>query len=53
MIRIPMISFIVPVYNRPQEVKELLESFLTQESTPLDYEVVVVEDGSTLLSGGV
>ena len=43
-----MISFIVPVYNRPQEVKELLESFLTQESTPLDYEVVVVEDGSTL-----
>ena len=44
----PMISFIVPVYNRPQEVKELLESFLTQESTPLDYEVVVVEDGSTL-----
>ena len=41
-----MISFIIPVYNRPDEVKELLESFLSQESTPLDYEVVVVEDGS-------
>ena len=43
-----MISFIIPVYNRPDEVKELLESFLSQESTPLDYEVVVVEDGSDL-----
>ena len=38
-------SFIIPVYNRPQEIKELLESFLVlQFSEP--YEIVIVEDGS-------
>ncbi len=39
-------SIIVPVYNRPDEVNELLES-LTQQ-TFRNFEVVVVEDGSTL-----
>lgn len=39
-------SIIIPVYNRPDEVKELLES-LTQQ-TCQDFEVVVVEDGSSL-----
>ncbi len=39
------ISIIIPVYNRPDEIKELLES-LTKQSLR-DFEVVVVEDGST------
>ena len=39
-------SIIVPVYNRPDEVDELLQS-LTQQ-TFRDMEVVIVEDGSTL-----
>ncbi len=39
-------SFIIPVYNRPDEVDELLASFKTME-TQLDYEIVIVEDGST------
>lgn len=39
-------SIIVPVYNRPDEVDELLESLLTQEET--DFEVVIVEDGSSV-----
>lgn len=38
-------SIIIPVYNRPQEVDELLDS-LTHQSFK-DFEVVVVEDGST------
>ena len=38
-------SFIVPVYNRPDEVDELLASLLTQ--TVADFEVVIVEDGSS------
>ena len=38
-------SIIIPVYNRPQEVDELLESLCHQ--TFKDFEVVVVEDGST------
>lgn len=39
-------SFIVPVYNRPDEVQELLESLC--EQTLRDFEVVIVEDGSSV-----
>lgn len=39
-------SFIIPVYNRPDEIKELLESFRQQQSS-LEYEIIIVEDGST------
>lgn len=39
-------SIIVPVYNRPNEVKELLESLSRQTSK--NFEVVLVEDGSTV-----
>ena len=37
-------SIIVPVYNRPDEVDELLESLCSQ--TFHDFEVIIVEDGS-------
>ena len=37
-------SIIVPVYNRPDEVDELLESLSNQ--TRKDFEVIIVEDGS-------
>ena len=39
-------SFIIPVYNRPDEVDELLDSLTRQ--TLRDFEVVVVEDGSVI-----
>ncbi len=39
-------SIIVPVYNRPQEIEELLESLARQENTG-DFEIVIVEDGSS------
>jgi glycosyltransferase involved in cell wall biosynthesis len=39
-------SCIIPVYNRPGEIKDLLSSLLSQTYT--QFEVVVVEDGSTL-----
>jgi glycosyltransferase involved in cell wall biosynthesis len=39
-------SFIIPVYNRPNEIKELLESFCQLEGG-YTYEIVIVEDGST------
>jgi glycosyltransferase involved in cell wall biosynthesis len=38
-------SIIVPVFNRPDEVDELLESLTNQTIT--DFEVLIVEDGST------
>lgn len=40
------LSLVVPVYNRPSEVDELLESLCRQ--TIKDFEVVIVEDGSTV-----
>ncbi len=39
-------SFIVPVYNRPDEIEELLASMVKQEYK--DFEVIIVEDGSSL-----
>ncbi len=39
-------SLIIPVYNRPDEVDELLASLEAQTMT--DFEVVIVEDGSTI-----
>ena len=41
----PEYSLIIPVYNRPDEARELLESLCKQ--TDKDFEVVIVEDGST------
>jgi len=41
-------SFIVPVYNRPGELAELLESMAGQ--TLPNFEVVIIEDGSELRS---
>lgn len=40
----PKYSVIVPVYNRPGELDELLESLSRQTFT--DFEVLVIEDGS-------
>jgi glycosyltransferase involved in cell wall biosynthesis len=39
-------SVIIPVYNRPDEVNELLVSLTKQHFT--NFEVLVVEDGSTV-----
>ncbi|MDE5846747.1 MAG: glycosyltransferase [Muribaculaceae bacterium] len=41
-----MFSIIVPVYNRPDEVKELMASLACQ--TDRGFEAVIVEDGSTI-----
>ena len=37
-------SIIIPLYNRPQEIKELLETLVPQ--TYKQFEVLVIEDGS-------
>jgi len=42
-----LFSLIIPVFNRPEEVDELLES-LSQIDYKEDFEIVIVEDGSTL-----
>ena len=45
-------SLIIPVYNRPNEIDELLNSLVKQTYTS-NFEVVVVEDGSSNLSENV
>jgi len=42
------ISLIIPVFNRPGEVEELLQSLSIQSDK--DFEIVIVEDGSTMSS---
>lgn len=40
-------SIIIPVYNRPDEIKELLESLAISEyNSP--FEIIIVEDGSSI-----
>lgn len=39
-------SVIIPVYNRPEEIVELLES-LTVQSSRSSFEVIIIEDGSS------
>jgi len=41
-------SVVVPIYNRPKELEELLESLTLQEFT--DFEVIIIEDGSSISS---
>lgn len=41
------LSLIIPVFNRPDEIDELLES-LSKQIFDEDYEIVIVEDGSSV-----
>ena len=43
----PKFSIIIPVFNRPDEIDELLQSLVLQ--TDKDFEVIVVEDGSKII----
>ncbi len=45
---LPKYSIIVPVYNRPQELDDLLQSLTKQ--TFHDFEVLIIEDGSAITS---
>lgn len=40
-------SFVIPVYNRPDEIEELLES-LTKQTYSKAFEIIIVEDGSSI-----
>lgn len=44
-------SFIIPVYNRPDEIKELLQSFESQ--TVKDFDILIIEDGSIITSKSI
>lgn len=43
----PKYTFIIPVYNRPLEIKELLDS-VSQLTGAIPFEIIIVEDGSSI-----
>lgn len=47
-----LFSIIIPIYNRPDELDELLDS-LTKQSDKGPLEVIIVEDGSSIKSDAV
>jgi glycosyltransferase involved in cell wall biosynthesis len=42
-----LFSLIIPIFNRPDEIDELLES-LSKQTYTASYEIVIIEDGSTV-----
>ena len=42
-----MVSFIIPAYNSSKTIKKTLDSILNQAHSDLEYEIIVVDDGST------
>ena len=47
------LSVIIPVYNVAPYVRKCVESVLAQDLNPMDYEVILVDDGSTDGSGAI
>lgn len=41
-----MISFIIPAYNAKKTIGKAIESILNQGKSDIDYEIIVVDDGS-------
>lgn len=41
-----MISFIIPAYNAGKTIGRTIKSIINQEETSMEYEVIVVDDGS-------
>lgn len=43
----PKLSIIVPIYNVEPYLRKCVESLLTQDLNPAEYEIILVDDGST------
>lgn len=42
-----MISFVIPAYNAEKTIEYTINSILNQKNTTIDYEIIVVNDGSS------
>ena len=41
-----MISFVIPAYNAGKTIEKAINSIIEQEKSSIEYEIVVVDDGS-------
>ena len=41
------LSIIIPLYNKEKYIERNLESLITQDLSPNEYEIIIVDDGST------
>ena len=48
-----LLSIIVPVYNVEKYLRKCVDSLLTQDLPPEEYEIILVDDGSTDQSGTI
>ena len=44
-------SIIIPVFNRPDEINDLIQSIVDQKYR--DIEIIVIEDGSSITSNNI
>ena len=44
-------SIIIPVFNRPDEINDLIQSIVDQKYR--DIEIIVIEDGSSITSNDI
>lgn len=48
-----MLSVIIPAYNSEQTIKSCITSVMQQDSSNMEYEIVVIDDGSTDRTGEI
>lgn len=41
------VSIVVPVFNRPAELRQLLAALIRQSVSPTEFEILICDDGST------
>jgi glycosyltransferase involved in cell wall biosynthesis len=50
---LPLVSIVVPTWNRPAHLKECLASLIAQEYPKSAYEIIVADDGSSVETAAV
>jgi len=47
------LSIVVPLYNKEKYIDRCVQSLLAQDMSPSEYEIIIVDDGSTDSSGSI
>ena len=47
------VSFIIPAYNSEKTIEKTISSILNQDDSDVEFEIIVVDDGSTDNTGDI